>query len=191
MARLQWAVGAALGVGLAGAGLLAVDTLPVAADRLQAANVILVLGGDGLPRAAKAAALYRAGLAPRVLVSGAGECEGLRDVLVAGGVPAGAVLLECASRSTHENAAFSAPLLRGLHARTVLVVTSWFHLRRALACLADAAPEIRWLAVPALPAPGWPPRLATLPAMAGLVAEECVKLLWYWLRYHLPLSPLF
>lgn len=177
--RLGWR-GAALGVvaGIpvlysAGAGL----AVP---ERLLPADLILVLGGDGPPRAARAAALFQAGFAPRVLVSGQGDCTGIRDALVVGGVPAASITLECASSSTYENAAFSAPLLGRLRLRRVLLVTSWFHLRRALACFALAAPGVAWLPAPATPPPSG---FITTLASAGVVATEMPKLLWYALRY--------
>lgn len=181
----HWVAVGALGLGLGAAGLTTAGSLLVIPEQAQAADVILVLGGDGPPRAVRAAALFRAGLAPRVLVSGDGDCRDIQDIIVAHGVPLEAVLLECESRNTYENAALSAPLLTGLHARKVLLVTSWFHLHRALACLTSAAPTVRWLPVGAPPPPGWHDGPIVLLSTASLVATEYVKLVWYFLRYGL------
>ena len=177
--RLKWR-GVALGAVAGIAALYAAGAGLVVPERLQPADLILVLGGDGPPRAARAVALFQAGLAPRVLVSGRGDCTGIRDAIVAGGVPAGSITLECASRSTYENAAFSAPLLGRLQPRRVLLVTSWFHLRRALACFDAAAPGVAWLPAPATPPPTGIVRAL---ASAGAVVTETPKLLWYALRY--------
>lgn len=152
----------------------------VVPDDVRHADVILVLGGDGPPRAAHAAALFRAGLASRVLVSGDGDCLSIRDAMVAGGVPIGAVLVECWSGSTFENAAFSAPILAQLDIGSALLVTSWFHMRRALACLSGAAPNVQWAAASAPPAPN---SLIGIFSDAGLVIREVAKLAWYAWRY--------
>ncbi len=47
------------------------------------------------------------------------------------GVPADRIVVEGRSRNTHENAAFSAPVLRGLGARRLLLVTDRLHMKRA------------------------------------------------------------
>lgn len=172
--------GAALGAMAGVLALYAAGAALAVPEQLQQADLILVLGGDGPPRAARAAALFQAGLAPRVLVSGRGDCKGIQDMLLASGVPSEAITLECASSNTYENAAFSAPLLAQMRPRRVLLVTSWFHLRRALACFALAAPGIGWL-----PAPVTPPPAGAVSMLAATrpVAAEAMKLLWYALRY--------
>src|SRR5438105_11176749 len=97
------------------------------ADRAQPADAIVLLGtmvypggvlGPALERRAEhAAALYRHGLAPRVICSGAVNgnppaeavvaCERLAQL----GVPREALVLEDQSHSTAENAAYTARLL--------------------------------------------------------------------------------
>lgn len=155
----------------------------VVPDDLARADVILVLGGDGPPRAERAAELFRAGLAPVVLVSGDGDCWGIHDTMVARGVPSSAVLLECQSSNTFENAALSSPILQKLDAGSATLVTSWFHMRRALACLSASAPRMRWTQVSAPPAPGG--RLGPLAMFAytGRIVAEVTKLAWYAARY--------
>lgn len=54
------------------------------------------------------------------------------------GVDTSAVVLEETSRNTRENAALSAPLLRERGAKRVLLVTSAFHMKRAVACFEAA-----------------------------------------------------
>ena len=115
---------------------------------VSAADVIVVPGGDGPVRAARAAALYHARAAPRVLVTGSGDCLDIRDLMVAANVPRAEITVECTARDTWENATRSAPLLNGMNARSAILVTNWFHSRRALGCFRAAAPEIVWMSAP-------------------------------------------
>ncbi len=124
-------------------------------EELPAADVLLVLGGGIEPavsprlrpevnlagdRALYAAALYRAGKAPRVLVSGGAfpwqnepaDAHGTQQLLEDLGVPARAITLEPNSRSTRENCVETRALLGEAPAR-VLLVTSALHMPRALA----------------------------------------------------------
>lgn len=116
---------------------------------IERADAIVVLGCRILPsgrptpaaarRAEAAAEAYRLGAAPQIIASGGRrwgsqvEAEALRRTLVHAGVPEGAVMRELWSLTTHENAIYSAALLRRIAARRVLVVTCAWHMPRALA----------------------------------------------------------
>jgi uncharacterized SAM-binding protein YcdF (DUF218 family) len=82
--------------------------------------------------------LYRAGKAPLLLLSGDGltpgdsEAAQMASVLREWGVPAEALLLEERSRNTHENAVESVALAARRGLRRLLLVTSAFHMTRAL-----------------------------------------------------------
>lgn len=178
--RIALVLGAAL-VLAAGSALFAADLLLTLRSPMKPADVIVVLGGDGPRRAARTAALYREGIAPRVLVTGDGDCLSIRDAMVARGVPAAAVEVECLSRDTRENARFSARLLERTGARRVVLVTSWFHMRRAAASFNAADPRLLLLAAPVEPDPD-PLRRLAAPDMPR-VALEYVKLGWYALRF--------
>jgi len=78
---------------------LCLDSGPVKAD------VIVVLGGGSThERPERAAQLFFQHAAPRILVSGAGDDEINRRILIKEGVPSGAIQLEGNSRTTRENA---------------------------------------------------------------------------------------
>jgi uncharacterized SAM-binding protein YcdF (DUF218 family) len=122
----------------AAAGWLDVSEPPRASDD------VLVLGGDANVRPFVAAALYDAGLAKRVLVpnvkrSGAAdggtfpsEQEVIRRVLLKRGVPEDAVVsLPDEVDSTADEAAALARYLDDNPGRTVTVVTTCYHTRRA------------------------------------------------------------
>ncbi len=88
-------------------------------------------------RVMAAAALWHDGAVTHVVCCGGlgrhppAEAVVMRDVLRAAGVPDAAILIEDRSTTTEENLAFALPLLAGLGARTVIVVTDWYHAPRA------------------------------------------------------------
>ncbi|MFA5938249.1 MAG: YdcF family protein [Sinimarinibacterium sp.] len=127
------------------------------ADRLPNADAILLLGGGIEPaspplrpdfdvsaagdRILYAAQLYRAGKAPRILVTGgrlpwtagaASEADAMQQMLVRLGVPDAAILREDRARTTRENMRYSAQKLSQLKAQRVLLVTSAMHMPRAM-----------------------------------------------------------
>jgi uncharacterized SAM-binding protein YcdF (DUF218 family) len=130
---------------------------PLVAADCPKADAIVLLGGAMRPRLHddwrprlhrgsdriwEAARLYHAGCAPLVVVSAGGgveppcrgaEIEGIAELLGDLGVPREALLLEAESRNTQGNAAFSRAILEPLGADRVLLVTSAWHLRRAVA----------------------------------------------------------
>src|SRR5436190_15075102 len=76
-------------------------------DRAATADVIVVLGGEVVCRPGRALELYQQGCATNVLITGAGDCESVRLLLAGKGVPAAFIQMECASRTTRENAMFT------------------------------------------------------------------------------------
>lgn len=130
---------------------------PHSADECTKADAIVLLGGairpvlagDLVPRLHRAsdriwqaARLYHAGCAPRILISAGGniepplvapESEAIAEMLTDLGVPFSALVLEAESRNTQGNAAFSRATLAPLGADRILLVTSAWHLRRAVA----------------------------------------------------------
>lgn len=128
------------------------------------------LSGAAERRVARAARAFQRGVAPVVVATGGRrwsgqlEANALRSGLVAHGVPASAIVRECCSYSTRENAVYSARLLveRGL-SRAAVVTCSW-HMDRALACFRAAGLEAS-----ALPADA--PRASPLVATKRRVYE--------------------
>jgi uncharacterized SAM-binding protein YcdF (DUF218 family) len=154
--------------------VLTVDSGPMTADAM------VVLGGKP-DRAVHAAELFRQGEAPKILVSGKGDCASNEKLLERNGVTNAAIILEGKSSTTRENAEFSIPLLRQMGARRVIIVTSWYHSRRALACFEHYAPDITFYSRPsyfAYPRVEW-----RLKGIGGSIKSEYVKLLGYWVCY--------
>jgi len=145
------------------------------------ADVIVVLGGGAAERPERAAELFTNHAAPRIIVSGWGDCTINRHLLIEDGVPAKAIALESQSRNTRQNAEFTVKLLREQKASHVILVTSWYHSRRALATFRHYAPEINFYSRPSYVGyarADWPGR-----RYIGHIYWEYPKLLGYWIGY--------
>lgn len=133
-------------------------------------------------------ALYKAGMAPFVLLSGGApaggrsEAQQMRDLLLVMGIPADAMLLEQSSRNTYENAKYSAPLLQARGVKRILLVTSAFHMRRALPLFERngfdvlAAPTDYQRIASKSSVPGWLPGVTNLARTTHALHE----MLGYW-----------
>lgn len=114
-----------------------------ASDKGPYDRVHLYKGADRIMHAVQ---LYKLGKVNHIILSGGSgaikadtvsEAERMRRVMVLSGVPTAAILVEGHSRNTHENAAFSKPLLKkNFDGGKFILVTSAFHMKRAQACFA-------------------------------------------------------
>lgn len=135
-------------------------------DEPETSDIIMIPGSQERLLAEHAAKLWKEGYAPRICVSGrygllvqsfaeelqpelretAGHFETeaayLRDVLTLCGVDETAIVTEDESRSTFENAYYSARLLRDLGCKSMLLVCQAYHARRALMTFSYAMPDI-------------------------------------------------
>lgn len=103
--------------------------------------------GREIDRAGQALFLYKTGAVQKILISGGNgdlpiqvkqasdEGEMTAQFLVVAGVRPDDIVLERRSRNTHENAFFTAQLLRKrFNANQCVLVTSAWHMRRAVGC---------------------------------------------------------
>lgn len=155
--------------------VLVIDSGPTHGD------VIVLLGGGSGERPARAAELYRSGVAPKIIVSGAGDAGGNRLLLMNRGVPASAIELEPNSKTTKENAQFSMPLLRAAAAKRVILVTSWYHSRRALKCFRHYGPGLEFYSCPSYY--GFARSDWSQQHLWRRIRAEYFKTLGYWLCY--------
>ena len=145
------------------------------------ADVMVVLGGGSHDRPERAAELFKEGATPRILVSGLGDSKISRDYLIKSGVPSRLIQMENQSRTTQQNAIDTIKLLRQEHARRVIIVTSWYHSRRALACFEHYGPGIQFYSRPSYLGyrrADWPRQ-----NLARRIYLEYPKLLGYWMCY--------
>jgi len=142
------------------------------------ADVIVVPGGDGPPRAAQAARLWKEGRSPLILITGDGDCLFNKQIMVRDGVNPSAIFIECQSGSTWQNAFYSAPVMREIQAKKALIVTNWYHSRRAIASFRAACPQMHFSSAP-IGGDGRQSGFPTTQADMELVAKEYVKLGWY------------
>ena len=154
--------------------ILTVDSGPSKAD------VMVLLGGNE-QRPARGAELFKQGEAPLIICSGYGDAHAYKTVLIKSGVPAQDISLETKSRSTQQNAEFSISILHALGAKRVIIVTSWYHSRRALMCFEHYAPDIQFYSRPSYY--GYPRIEWRSKGISGYIKSEYVKLLGYWVCY--------
>ena len=163
----------------------------VTRDTLAKADLILVLAGDANgERVDEGVRLYKAGYAPRILMSGGPlawqltYADWMKKQAVALGVPAGAIGTQRRSRSTIEDAQYSLPLVKAGQARSIILVTSSYHTRRAGKVFRKLyRPE--GIAVLVWPAPDRqfnPKRWWTRHEDLGLVVWEYVSAVLYFLK---------
>jgi uncharacterized SAM-binding protein YcdF (DUF218 family) len=146
------------------------------------ADVIVVLGGGVHElRAERAAELFQQHAAPRIIITGAGDDEINRLILRQKGVPASVIEVEGNSTTTHENAEFTIKMLRAEKVRSVILVTSWYHARRALKTFEHFAPELKFYSRPSYASfarEEWP-----IHGNGHRMRLEFLKLPGYWFRY--------
>lgn len=130
-------------------------------EALPEADAIVLLGGgvakaEGLAnpelfeasdRVWHAARLYRAGKAPKVVVSGCNDLAAAVPLLMDLGVPREAIAVDNESRNTYENSRFTERLLGGGDGAAaprlrVLLVTSAWHMPRALGNFSRTSLEV-------------------------------------------------
>jgi len=150
---------------------------------------VLVMTGDpGFERTTAAARMVCEGKA-RLLVLTGGEAwpgdsaASLRARALREGVPSDRIRLEDRSTDTRESLVNVAPILREEGVKTLVLVTSPYHQRRAFLAARRAVPGLRIINRPVRTRP-WPPvrpwwREA---ATRRLVFQEYAKLVYYGLR---------
>ena len=130
-------------------------------------------------------AVMREGRADYAIISGApvdpktpyAEAAVLADQLVLLGVPRDKVIVEDKAMNTRENATYSAEIARARGFSKVLIVTSAFHMHRALACYEKAGMKVDTMPVdfrtynPDKVSGSWLPRASHLERSTAAIRE--------------------
>jgi uncharacterized SAM-binding protein YcdF (DUF218 family) len=183
---------------------------PTAISAIEPVDALVVLGGatrgdthmsslgdlnQQADRLVHAAALYKAGKAPIVVVTGGSapgyrpEAQLMQEILEVMGIPGQAIVQESRSRDTHDNARYTSEMLLAMGVRKVLLVTSAFHMRRSMAVFAGRGLDIvpaptdfqRLVSTAPTPLPGWLPTVESL-QRSTYALREYVGYGFYWLR---------
>lgn len=145
------------------------------------ADCIILLGGEQEARPVKAAELYRDGLAPRIFITGDGDFAANKKRLLASGVPEAAITIEESAKTTLQNARLLRPMLEKEGVRSALIVTSPFHMRRALAVFQHEMPRVRFTITQTSPE-YWRTKKGRKNAQSN-ASLELVKIVYYWAVY--------
>jgi uncharacterized SAM-binding protein YcdF (DUF218 family) len=111
-------------------------------DKLPKENIFLGISSD---RIGQAIELYKKGKINKILISGGSidilgktpkkEIEEIAKYLIISGIPSDSILLETHARNTRENAVNCSKILKKHFAhQKYILITSGFHLKRAIAC---------------------------------------------------------
>ena len=166
------------------------------AEPARPADAIVVLAGgvgesgkagEGYQERIKHAVdLYQAGFSPHVIISSGytyvfKEAEVMKELAIAHGVPAAAILLETKAANTFENASFVERILREHGWRTIVLVSSPYHMRRAVWTFRKVAPEVAVTPVPVPESRFYAhDRGARLEQVFGILHEYLAILAYFW-----------
>lgn len=107
-------------------------------DELEKADAIVVIsGGDTDARISEGVKLYFQKWAPKIIFSGAAATGNVSNALamkriaLKEGIPEKDIIIEEDSKTTSENAEFVAKYIKELNAKSIILVTSPYHQRRA------------------------------------------------------------
>lgn len=161
----------------------------------RAADAIVVLaggvgesgqaGGGVQERISQAIALYNTRVAPRIIISSGfvfaqPEAQQMKGIAEAAGVPADAIVLEERATNTYENVTFTHEILSRNGWRSIALVSSPYHMRRAILTWRKSAPEIDVTATPPENSLFYAHRRgASLTQIRGLL-QEYAGIVYYW-----------
>jgi len=170
------------------------EPLKISAPPSAADAIVVFAGGVGesgragvgvQERVAKAVALFRDGVAPRVIISSGfvftlQEAQMMRAIAVDNGVPADAIILEERATNTYENVAYTSGILRERGWQRIALVSSPYHMRRAMLTWKKVAPAVTVVASPPENSLFYAhDRGASLEQIQGLL-QEYAGIVYYW-----------
>jgi len=117
-------------------GCEAKPTSQVSCHKVDA--IVAVSGGDTTARTAEAVNLFKNGWADRLILSGAAEDKAgpsnaavMKDLAIASGVPEVSISIDESAETTKENAENAKGIFEDQNIKSVILVTSGYHQKRA------------------------------------------------------------
>lgn len=150
--------------------------------------IVAISGGDTKSRTAQAIDMYKKDWASMLIFSGAAadksgpsNAETMKNQAIAAGVPAQNILLDETSETTRQNARNSIDLLQENNIRSVILVTSAYHQRRAGLEFGDrAGANIKVVNHPVKSDNQWTSEWWTTPTGWYLAVSEMVKIILFY-----------
>ena len=142
-------------------------------------------GGGVQERIAKAVELYHEGVAPNLIISSGyvftlREAEVMKAIAAANGVPSSAIVLEESAADTYQNVVFTHRILTDRNWRRIALVSSPYHMRRALMTWRKVAPEIEVIATPPAASQFYAHARGASPEQIRGLLQEYVGIVYYW-----------
>lgn len=151
----------------------------------QADAIVAISGGDTRARTNEAIKLYENGWANRLVFSGAAldpkspsNAEAMREQAIQAGVPAQRIDIEEFAKNTEQNAVKTKQLVQKRSSRTIILVTSAYHQRRAGMEFEQAFANTTVVNHPVPNDKHWPPMWWTTPTGWWLAVTETIKILF-------------
>lgn len=169
--------------------LLKCDETPSTVSGCQKADVIIAIsGGDTTSRTQKAIDLYMNGWADKLIFSGAASDKSgpsnaavMREQALDEGVPLSAISVEEQSETTRQNAEKTKDMLQDENIKSAILVTSRYHMKRAMLEFQNRAPNIVFRAGPADVDNQWSAWWWISPYGWFLASSEFVKIIIFYL----------
>ena len=144
-------------------------------------------GGGAQERLKRAVDLYKAGYASALILSSGyvysfREAEVMRALAVDQGIPAAAIVLEQRASNTYQNVRFVDDILRERAWTRILLVSSPYHMRRALLVWRRQAPDVTVIATPAEDSQFYQHDRGASLEQVRAIATEYIAILAYWRR---------
>lgn len=161
------------------------------------ADAIIVFSGDGESsyinqsyqrRALDAIKYYKSGYAPLIILSSGreqtfSEAEMIKSLMVSKDVPESAIqVIEKYPHSTFENVLLVKSIIRDMEIKSVLLITSPYHSRRALWVWRKAMPDLLVLAPEVIDTPKASPQWRADLGQIRVIFYEYVAIGYYWFK---------
>ncbi len=154
------------------------------AAELKGPDVIVVLTG-GKGRVEQGLEFLREGVSPTLILSGVNEAASIDSIFSGGlkGAERSAIILEKESKSTYENALQVRRLLIERGEKSVLLITSSYHMKRAYAIFSRVMPEDVSILPYRVSSPNYDEKKWWNWNELAILTPEFIKYSWYELRF--------